>query len=374
MKDIVDFFQKLFLAENWPARWTCGRWTGFHGWMYILSDLAIWSAYFAIPIIIILFIQKRKQELPFIKIFWFFILFILACGSTHLMDAIMFWYPAYRLNGFLLLGTAIISWITVISLIKILPQALSLKSPTQLEEIISQRTMELEKSNTHLTKLNQDLDHFVYSASHDLKSPVNNIEGLMILLRDELEQYDNPESHQLLSRIEGSLSRVKRSINNLTDVLKVQRNPYEDKELLNFEELLEEIKTENAELIRNANAEILSELYIKELHYSRTGLKSILYNLITNAVKYRSDKRSPMIKIKTSPLDANVMITVEDNGLGMDLKKHHDKVFGLFKRMHDHVEGSGIGLHIIKRLIEENGGSIEVESELDKRTIFKVIL
>ncbi|HSZ87074.1 MAG TPA: hypothetical protein VK787_13670, partial [Puia sp.] len=113
MKDITDFFKYFFNAENWPARWSCGKWSGFHGWLYILSDIAIWGAYFAIPIIIIIFIKNRKEKLPFKKVFWAFILFILACGTTHFVDAIMFWYPAYRLSAFLLLGTAIISWGTV---------------------------------------------------------------------------------------------------------------------------------------------------------------------------------------------------------------------------------------------------------------------
>ncbi len=372
MKDIIDFFRNIFMAENWPARWTCGKWTGFHGWMYILSDLAIWSAYFAIPIIIILFIQKRKQEIPFIKIFWFFILFILACGSTHLLDAIMFWYPAYRLNGFLLMATAIISWATVIALIKILPQALSLRSPAQLEVIISKRTAELEESNKHQKKLNQDLDHFVYSASHDLKSPINNIEGLLILLKSELEENNKAECMHAIDRIEASITRVKGSINNLTDVLKVQRNPYEDKEELDFKEVMKEILFENEELIRTSRAVFKTNFTVKTIYYSRTGLKSILYNLITNAVKYRSNERQPYILVSSELVDSKTVLIIEDNGLGMDLEKHRGKIFGLFKRLHDHVEGSGIGLHIIKRLIENNGGTIGVSSELNKGTIFKI--
>ena len=281
MEDVIEFFQHFFLAENWPARWSCGRWTDFHGWLYILSDLAIWSAYFAIPIIIIVFVQKRKEELPFIKVFWLFILFILACGTTHLVDAIMFWYPAYRLSSFVLLGTAIISWATVLFLIKILPQAMNLKSPTQLEEIISERTVALEQSNKHQLKLNQDLDQFVYSASHDLKSPINNIEGLILLLKAELEEENSRDaSVDLLNRIDNSISRVKKSINILTDVLKVQRNPYEDKAQVNFEEILSEILVENEELIRTAKATIAKDFAVSAIFYSRTGLKSILYNLI----------------------------------------------------------------------------------------------
>lgn len=373
MEDIGEYFKNLFMAENWPARWSCGRWTSFHGWLYIVSDIAIWAAYFAIPFIIILFIQRRKHELPFLKIFWFFILFILACGTTHLFDAIMFWYPAYRLSSFLLLGTAIISWITVFVLIKILPEALKLKSPAQLERIIYNRTKELEESNRHQLSLNKNLDHFVYSASHDLKSPINNIEGIMFLLKTEIEPYSNPESIDLLNRIENSITRVKKTINSLTDVLKVQRNPYDDNEIISFEALLSEITIENESLIRTGKATITSTFDVQSINYSKTGLKSILYNLLTNAVKYRSENRPCKIEIKSFFQDQKIVLTIEDNGLGMDLIKHHDKVFGLFKRLHDHVDGTGIGLHIVKHLIEEKGGSINVYSEVDLGTTFKII-
>jgi chemotaxis family two-component system sensor kinase Cph1 len=373
MEDIIDFFQNLLKAENWPARWSCGKWTGFHGWMYILSDLSIWAAYSAIPIIIIVFIQKRKEELPFIKVFWLFILFILACGTTHLIDAVMFWYPAYRLGSFFLFGTAIISWFTVISLVKILPEALSLKSPGQLEKIISERTLALENSNRHLKKLNEDLDNFIYSASHDLKSPINNIEGLVMLLKLELEKYHDPTCIDLLSKTDNSLFRVKKTINNLTDVLKVQRNPYEDKEQLRFDEILEEILAENEELVRASNATITKDFNIETIYYSRVGLKSIIYNLVSNAIKYRSDKRPPLIKLRTYSKDSKIVLTIEDNGQGIDLAKHREKVFGIFKRLNDTVEGSGIGLYIIKRLIEENGGSIDVTSEVNKGSEFKII-
>jgi chemotaxis family two-component system sensor kinase Cph1 len=372
MDDIIEFFKNIFRAESWPARWTCGRWTDFHGWLYIFSDLFIWAAYFAIPLIIAIFIHKRKQELPFLKVFWLFILFILACGATHLIDAIMFWYPAYRLNGFLLMGTAFISWATVYSLIKILPTALSLRSPAQLEEIIAIRTAELKESHEHQVKLNENLDHFVYSASHDLKSPINNIEGLITLLKEELVKYNDNTCTDILERIEGSLNRVKKSVSNLTDVLKVQRSPYDDKEELNFNELVKDILLENQELIRISNAIIIKDFQVNNIIYSRAGLKSILYNLITNAVKYRSEKRAPIVRIRTFLQNGKIVLTVEDNGLGIDLKKNKAKLFSIFKRLHDHVEGSGIGLYIIKRLIEDNHGTIEVESAIDKGTEFKI--
>jgi signal transduction histidine kinase len=100
-------------------------------------------------------------------------------------------------------------------------------------------------------------------------------------------------------------------------------------------------------------------------------MRSILYNLVSNAVKYSSPDRLPVIHITTEQLNDEVILTVSDNGLGMNPAYKH-KLFGMFKRLHDHVEGSGIGLYIVKRIIENNGGRIEVETELDVGTTFKV--
>jgi chemotaxis family two-component system sensor kinase Cph1 len=92
-------FFKLFNTADWPARWYCGNWTDFNGWLYILSDLMIWASYFAIPLLLFRIVRERT-DLPFIKIFWLFIAFILLCGSTHFIDTVIFWCPAYRLSGF----------------------------------------------------------------------------------------------------------------------------------------------------------------------------------------------------------------------------------------------------------------------------------
>src|SRR4051812_35797724 len=98
MNQVWDFFSKLFDSSDWPPRWHCGHWTAFHGWLYIVSDLLIWSAYFSIPIAIIRYITK-KQGVAFVRLYFLFAAFILACGATHFLDAIMFWIPVYRLSA-----------------------------------------------------------------------------------------------------------------------------------------------------------------------------------------------------------------------------------------------------------------------------------
>ena len=98
MDSLINFFRKLFDPEGFPPRWLCGDgWDAFTGWFYIVSDLMIWSAYFAIPLIIIRYITRRRDA-RFTRIYFLFASFILACGTTHLIDAILFWHPVYRLS------------------------------------------------------------------------------------------------------------------------------------------------------------------------------------------------------------------------------------------------------------------------------------
>src|SRR5262245_43914012 len=94
----MEFVRKLFDGSDFPARWTCGLWTPAHGWLHIVSDVAIWGAYMAIPVVLAFFVRHRR-DLPFPRIFWLFGAFIFACGTGHLIEATLFWHPAYRLSG-----------------------------------------------------------------------------------------------------------------------------------------------------------------------------------------------------------------------------------------------------------------------------------
>jgi signal transduction histidine kinase len=105
---------------------------------------------------------------------------------------------------------------------------------------------------------------------------------------------------------------------------------------------------------------------------SRSCLKSIIYNFMSNAIKYKSPERTPLIRIKTEMNGYGLKLFISDNGLGINLKENREKLFMIFKRFHTHVEGTGIGLYMVKRLVERNNGIIEVESEVDKGTTFTV--
>lgn len=153
MEQVIHFFRNLFDTSDWPPRWHCGNWSQFHGWFYIISDLLIWSAYFAIPLSILKYISRRS-DVKFVRAYFLFAGFILACGSTHLLDAITFWFPAYRLNALVRFITGVISWVTVFHIIKILPAATSLRSHAELEREIAER----KKVEDELKVANQQLN------------------------------------------------------------------------------------------------------------------------------------------------------------------------------------------------------------------------
>ena len=110
------------------------------------------------------------------------------------------------------------------------------------------------------------------------------------------------------------------------------------------------------------------------IYYPAVHLKSIFQNLLTNAIKYKQNGHPPKIDITTCCEDKFVVLEVKDQGMGIDMNLYKDKLYGLFQRFHTHVEGSGIGLHMIYSIVESYGGRIYIESEVNKGTIFKIYL
>jgi signal transduction histidine kinase len=217
MNQVLEFFEKLFETADWPPRWHCGNWTDFHGWFYIISDLLIWSAYFAIPVTILRYITRRTN-LQFTRTYFLFAAFILACGSTHLLDAVTFWFPAYRLNALVRFITGIVSWITVFHLIKMLPVVSKLRTHAELEREIEERKKVEDRLRMSNQLLNEAQD-IARMGSWQWSVPDNSIscsEGLYKLYnlpigsKIELETVINllhPEDRELLT------AQVQRALN-----------------------------------------------------------------------------------------------------------------------------------------------------------------
>jgi PAS domain-containing protein/two-component sensor histidine kinase len=171
----VDPLTWLFQTDGFPARWDCGpAWqeSPWLGWLHIIADLGVWSAYLAIPVVLWYFVKRRK-DLPFRKVFLLFGAFIFACGTTHLMEAIIFWWPGYRLAGMIKLFTALVSWATVFALIRVVPGVLTMRAPEELEKEIAAR----KAAEAELQKVNAELERRVGERTVDLTAAVTALQA-----------------------------------------------------------------------------------------------------------------------------------------------------------------------------------------------------
>ncbi|MCB9799155.1 MAG: hypothetical protein H6757_00170 [Candidatus Omnitrophica bacterium] len=191
------FTQWLLGTDDFPPRWFCGHWTQLHGWMHIGSDFLIWAAYMAISVVLFYLISKR-DDIPFPKLFWLFGAFIGACGSVHLIEAVIYWIPIYRISAVLKVTTAVVSWTAVLVLVLLAPTILSLPSPVELqreierrkkiEEELSRNAQALETINGELRKRQDELE----KQSREIEL-INEVmvgrELKMLELKKELDKY-----------------------------------------------------------------------------------------------------------------------------------------------------------------------------------------
>jgi PAS domain S-box-containing protein len=245
-----------------------------------------------------------------------------------------------------------------------------------LEDRVNMRTEELTRTVKELKSINTDLDNFIYTASHDLKAPVTNIEGLISTLSDVLADHNFMEDDiaEILSLINKSVHRFQKTIQDLSAINQTKRSNTEDLISVDIAEIINEVTDSISHLIKESGAKI--DINIKNDHilkFSGIHIRSIVYNLLTNSVKYRSPGRPLNIRVETYTSEDNFVLEFEDNGIGI-AEENRDKIFMMFKRLHDHVEGSGIGLYLVRRIVENAGGRIEVESKVDNGSTFRVIL
>lgn len=236
---------------------------------------------------------------------------------------------------------------------------------------LRQAKRDLEQTNKDLNTTNQELDNFIYAASHDLKSPINNLEGLISLVKYKENDQD---LRTIFEKMEYSISTLKKTIAGLTEVMKMDKNPLDDIQKNNVNVILEEFVEANQHLIQDSRTVITTSIEVETITFSAIGLASIVHNLISNAIKYASPERDCFISIKTYRKQKAIVLEIQDNGLGIDLNRNKHKLFRLFSRFHNHVEGSGLGLYIIKKIVDKHNGTIDVESTPGQGTTFFVTL
>ncbi|MBG8555435.1 sensor histidine kinase [Hymenobacter guriensis] len=234
----------------------------------------------------------------------------------------------------------------------------------QQREQLAQANTALQTSNEQLRRANVDLDSFIYSASHDLRLPITNIEGLVQLLREQLAEDPGltRELQPVLAMMQESVERFKRTIEYLSDVTKLQKEHAPPTTDVPLWPVVEDVRQDLEPLIAATGATLEVDVAsCPTVPFSTKYLRSVVYNLLSNALKFRHPDRAPRVQIRCRSEAANVVLEVQDNGLGIK-EAHHAELFIMFRRLHNHVEGSGIGLFMVKRSVENQGGKVEVRS------------
>ena len=221
-------------------------------------------------------------------------------------------------------------------------------------------------------KLISDHETLLDTISHDVKTPLTSL-ILSIELFKDVSPDDPAQFESLLKIVESSIKKIQSIIQELTAVRKDEHKYKTEEELLDFGNILEDVRLTLSDAIKESSAIIKSEINISEITFSRRKLRSIIYNLVNNAIKFRSPDRKPEIIITTTQEKDFIIISVKDNGKGIDAFKH-DAIFLKYFRMENAIEGSGIGLYLIKEIVNNSGGKIVLESELNKGSDFKVYL
>ena len=233
---------------------------------------------------------------------------------------------------------------------------------------------ELFESNTRLTRTNNDLDTFVYTASHDLKAPITNIESILGALRDTLPaavQQEEVVAH-LMGLLAHTVDRFRTTIDQLTDLTRLQHTYNEPAELLLLAPIIAGVVQDLSPQLTAAQAEL--HLVVPaglRVSFAPASLRSIVYNLLSNAIKYHDPARPAQVWLQAEQRAGDVVLRVRDNGLGLT-ELQQQRLFGAFQRLHTHVEGTGVGLYMIKRLIDNAGARIAVASTLGVGSIFTV--
>ncbi len=376
----------LFGTDGFPPRWRCGTaWETdpWLGWVHVVSDGLIAAAYLSIPILLILLVRKRT-DVPFHWVGGLFAAFILACGATHAIDAVIFWEPIYRLSGMMKALTALISWATVICLAGVLPAVLHLPGRAKLADSLAaeaeeRRHAEVAEREARLAAdaANEAKTQFLAAMSHELRTPLAAVLGFADLLAREIQ---HPDRRDMARQIRANGSHLLTLLNDLLDLSKVEAGKLEvAPETVPLVPLVEDVRS----LMNVVAAERGLKLEVgflgpvpRSIHTDPVRLRQCLLNLLSNAIKF-TDRGRVRLDVRFLPGDGEphgqpdatpprVRFDVTDTGVGMTA----EQLAGLFRPFGQvdpeaarRAGGTGLGLAITKRLAELLGGGVRVESE-----------
>ena len=221
-------------------------------------------------------------------------------------------------------------------------------------------------------KLISDHEILLDTISHDIKTPLTSlILAIDLFKKVSLEKPDDFKA--LLNIVENSILKMRNIIYELTETRKQEHKYKAEEELLNFEHILEHVRLTMNDIIKESGAKIKTEINVSQINFNRRKLRSIIYNLVNNAIKYKSPDQKPEIFIKTESDGNYIILSITDNGIGIEENKQ-DKIFSKYFRVENEISGSGIGLYLINEIVKSSGGKIVVESQKGNGSTFKVFL
>ena len=344
----------LLETKYWPARWYCGQWSDLLGWTHIISDTLIFLAYLAIPCLLAYFYLRIKNR-SLDRIFILFALFILFCGTGHLIEAIIFYRPVYRFAAVWKAMTAIVSWATVIALI---PYVTKLLRTPKLQLINDELYSKLQNER-------QKLEEFSYRVAHDLKEPIRGIGTYSKIILSDEDCHLTPNSQQKVEKIyslsQQSYEMIDRMLDYCTQEIK-------NNEFVDIEKMLQELLLEVPDPEKKIQISIADQM--PQICGNAVTLKEAFRNIIMNSVKY-NDKEKTQIKIDSKIDSKRTVFEISDNGPGVS-ESHLKELFEMkrINRKRHKNSGTGLGMQIIKKTMDQHQGKVSVESELGKGTTF----
>lgn len=363
---LSGFFSNLFDTSSYPARWNCGEWTPLEGWLHIGSDVLIFLAYLAIPLSILYCLWKRR-DVPFNSVLILFSAFILSCGTGHLLEAVIFYCPIYRVAGLLKLTTALVSVATAIVLMRLLPRILDLPS--------------LANRNELLERASKTKSEFLANMSHEIRTPMTAILGYATILAEAEKETNQPISEadrlNAVQTIQKNGQHLLTIINDVLDMSKIDANRIEiSKVSIKLVELLEEVIGLMQAQANDKGIELClcPETTLPAVVISDPmRLRQILLNLIGNAIKFTkvgSVTLRVSHKLIQNDVDENrdeLSFAVIDTGIGMDADQLATiRKFEAFTQADGSTSrnygGTGLGLRISNSLATLLGGSLHIES------------
>lgn len=268
----------------------------------------------------------------------------------------------------------IIFWLLVIAMIAGLlfggiKSYMSIQQRNVLSKLVDEKTATLDRQVQELARSNEELEQFARAASHDLKSPLRNVASFVQLLDRRAKERLHEDEKEFIDLAIQGVKGMERTIDDLLTISRIDQQE-KDQELLNFSEIVEEIKQANQSLIKEQQVTIIQETSFPDVLISKVNAYQLLQNLILNGITYRSAD-APVIRLACNSQPRQWLFSVSDNGIGI-APEFQKQIFGLFNRLHHRkdIPGTGIGLTICKKIVEQNGGQMSVQSTPGKGATF----